>query len=264
VSDSARRSRADLTFAVVALAMHLAPLAVVASLMAGEAQDLRTQAASILPLAAALATAQVALAVAARRAELVGLTQALRGGWTLTLPVWVVIGGIFAGGALSPGGMPGVAELGLLAVAMALVAFNEEFTFRGAVMGVAMRRGAPVLAVAVSAVLFGLAHYVGLLGGGDLGLTTRQVMAATLFGVALGLVRLRMPSLWPLVAMHGLWNVAVLSAGDATSLAGAGPAGTLMRVLGVILILSAVVGVVVKALRRAGRTPASTAPWSRG
>jgi hypothetical protein len=200
-----------------------------------------------------IAAAQVVLVVTARRMELVGMTVPLRGGWTLTLPIWVVIGGIFVGGFLSPNALPGTADLALLVLAMALVAFNEEFTFRGAVMGTFMRRGSLVAAVLVSAVLFGLAHYVGLLGGGEFMPTTRQVMAAALFGVALGLVRLRMPSLWPLIAMHALWNVAVISAGDAVSVASSGPGGTLLRILGVILILSAATGVVIKAARQRGR-----------
>ncbi|MDH3725593.1 MAG: CPBP family intramembrane metalloprotease [Thermoleophilia bacterium] len=259
MSETATHSRADLAFVAAALVIHLGPLALAASLTANQSADLRTQAATLLPVGGLIAAAQVMLVVAARRMDLVGMTVPLRGGWTLTLPVWIVIGGIFLGAILGPNALPDAADLALLILAMALVAFNEEFTFRGAVMGAFMRRGSPIAAVVISSALFGLAHYVGVLGGGELGPTTRQVMAAALFGVALGLVRLRMPSLWPLVAMHGLWNVAVISAGDGASVASPGPGGTLLRVLGVILILSAATGVVIKAVRQRGRDRARSA-----
>jgi membrane protease YdiL (CAAX protease family) len=253
VSETASNSRADVVFAAAALIVHMGPLALAAWLTANEAADLRTQAVTLLPIGGLIATAQIVLAISARRLEMVGMTVPLRGGWTLTLPIWVVISAIFVGGFLSPNALPSASNLALLVLAMALVAFNEEFTFRGAVMGAALRRGSPVAAILISSVLFGLAHYIGLLGGGDFGPTTRQVMAAGLFGVALGLVRLRMPSLWPLVAMHGLWNVAVISAGESVSVVSAGPGGTVLRVLGVILILSAAAGVVIKATRQRGR-----------
>jgi hypothetical protein len=73
-------------------------------------------------------------------------------------------------------------------------------------------------------------------------------------------VRLRMPSLWPLVAMHGLWNVAVISAGEGVSVASEGPGGTVLRLLGVVLILAAATGAVVKAARQRGRGGPRSAP----
>ena len=252
MSTARTRPGADSVFLAAALLVHMVPVAFVAWLLNEPTAGVRDQAMAVIPLAGLTALAQIALAVADRRTAMVGLSGSMRGGWTLTLPIWAVIAAIFVGAAVGGSASPGLGTLGVLVIAMALVAFNEEFTFRGAIMGVVLRHGSPAVAVGVSAVAFGLAHYVALLGAGGLIPTSRQVAAAALFGVALGLIRLKMPSLWPLVGMHAMWNVAVLTAGDTATVASEGAAGTVLRAVGATLILAAIAGVVVKALRQRG------------
>ena len=90
--------------------------------------------------------------------------------------------------------------LGLLAISWSTAAFGEEVLFRGflqsrlqALVGASAHSGG--LAVVLQALLFGLAHaYQGPTG----------ILVTGAVGLAFGLCRLRLRSLWPLVIAHGL------------------------------------------------------------
>ena len=256
--------RGDLFFLIAALAIHLVPLSVAAWLMAETTRDLSSQIVVLAPLAAAVAIGQVLLAFAGGRTTLSGLTLKARGGWTLAAPVWLIVGVMFLGTAIDSGVRPELATAVFVTVAVALAAFNEEFTFRGAMLGVALKYIGVPFAVGISAVLFGAAHLIGQIGAYDPNIAARQFIAASLFGVALALVRVRMPALWPLIAMHAAWNLAVLSAGDVVGVADANAGGVMLRVVGIALIGGAAALALAKAIRFLGTGRRSPAPGSGG
>ncbi len=92
-------------------------------------------------------------------------------------------------------GLDGAPLLGLwLALAVA-PAVAEELAFRGVVLGLLRRRLAPLAAVGLSAVLFGLLHG-----------SVFRLLPTTALGLVLGLLALRTGSIWPGVVAHALTN----------------------------------------------------------
>lgn len=93
-----------------------------------------------------------------------------------------------------------------------LTGFWEEGLTRGFLLFVlligAVRSGSsPVKAVLVSAVVFGLLHFVALVGGREPDAALSQVIFATFFGIGFGAVLLRTNALWALVGLHALVNL---------------------------------------------------------
>ena len=88
-----------------------------------------------------------------------------------------------------------------------LTGLNEEGQFRGFVLTLLEPLG-PLRAAAVSAVLFGLGHLNNLLLGGNVGLVALQVPSAALFGFGYAAVKLRTGTIWPLVLLHALTDMA--------------------------------------------------------
>ena len=109
----------------------------------------------------------------------------------------------FAGIAGNPGML-----LGMLAISWTTAAFGEEVLFRGflqsrlrALLGDV--RFAGLLAAVGQAVVFGLAHfYQGPTG----------IVVTGCVGLAFGLCRLRLKSVWPLVVAHGLIDTVAMVA----------------------------------------------------
>ena len=99
-----------------------------------------------------------------------------------------------------------VADLALLVALAALVGFVEEVVFRGLLLRWLVPRGLWWAAV-VSSLAFGVAHFVNLLVGDDLGATLVQVGYASALGFAFAAVALRTGVLWPLVIIHALMDV---------------------------------------------------------
>jgi membrane protease YdiL (CAAX protease family) len=133
--------------------------------------------------------------------------------------------------------------LGVLAVAMILVGFNEELLFRG-ILAFGARGPGPwseARTMLVSSVGFGLFHLPNVLVGQALGPTLIQVGYAFVMGLALFIsMRLSRTLLLP-VGMHALWDFATFTAksgtlGTALSLVSFG-----LLVFIVILILGAIV-----------------------
>ncbi len=92
-----------------------------------------------------------------------------------------------------------------------LIGLAEETLVRGIVLGGLAARG-PLLAGLVSAVYFGLLHLSNLLIRFE-PVILAQAGAALLIGLLLGAVRLRVESLWPLVATHALVDLPALLSG---------------------------------------------------
>ncbi|MGL5928226.1 MAG: lysostaphin resistance A-like protein [Dermatophilaceae bacterium] len=95
-----------------------------------------------------------------------------------------------------------------------LTGYVEEVVVRGVILFILLRawrhRSFGVLrAVVVSSLLFGAAHLIGLLGGGNVLSLSSQAIYATFLGVGFAAVLVRTNTIWPLVVLHGLINVVV-------------------------------------------------------
>lgn len=104
---------------------------------------------------------------------------------------------------LFPEGLSIAAGAVMVALVTFVVPFVEEMVFRGVLLDAVRERIGPVGAVLVTSGLFGLMH-----------VEPSIVVATTLLGGVLGVLRLRSDSIWPSVALHaannGLAVVAIL------------------------------------------------------
>lgn len=73
----------------------------------------------------------------------------------------------------------------------------EEVFFRGALMNALRRDSNPVVAIIISAMLFGIAHAVPI-----------QVCYATFFGIVMGVTFHLTKSIWPVIIIHMVNNIA--------------------------------------------------------
>ncbi|MEH3053307.1 MAG: CPBP family intramembrane metalloprotease [Patulibacter minatonensis] len=93
------------------------------------------------------------------------------------------------------------ADIGTVIVVAGIIPFGEELLFRGVLVGAWARAGRPVLAVAVSSVLFGLAH---------LTVGSRTVVVTLLLGALFAAAMLLARSLGAAVLAHGVVNALAL------------------------------------------------------
>lgn len=91
----------------------------------------------------------------------------------------------------------------------------EELWFRGLVLK-SLAPWTPARAALLSSALFGLTHLTNIAFGANPAVTAAQVIGATCFGVGLAALRLRGVSLWPLIILHALGDIA-LQLGDVSS-----------------------------------------------
>lgn len=102
-------------------------------------------------------------------------------------------------------------QLVLLLSISFLVGFNEETIFRGFLFqGLASRLGA-FTTIFLCGAVFGLFHLVNLLTGQALDTTLSQVVQAGSMGFMYAALRLRLGSIWPMIALHGFWDFSVTS-----------------------------------------------------
>jgi membrane protease YdiL (CAAX protease family) len=97
-------------------------------------------------------------------------------------------------------------SLWLLIGGYALTGFAEEAVYRGIVLRL-LGNGPRVTAVAISAVLFGLAHLANAVIRGNPGVALAQAVGAACFGFGYGAVRLRTNTLVPLIFTHMLTDL---------------------------------------------------------
>ena len=128
---------------------------------------------------------------------------------------------------------PTAGKAAVLVVFCLLVAFQEEAIFRGVLLHALMRYGVWV-AVLGSAGLFGAIHVNSLLVGRDPAFVAVQVLTSFLGGIGLAALRLRLGSIWPLIALHAINDFLQFSAAGGTAVADASP-----------LLLGAKIGVAV-------------------
>lgn len=96
---------------------------------------------------------------------------------------------------------------GYLLVGYALTGFMEEGLMRGIVMRVLKPTGA-VRSVVISALLFGLIHIGNLLYRNP-AIVVAQMVGAFVHGIGLGAIRLRSNTIWFVVLLHGLHDLAL-------------------------------------------------------
>jgi membrane protease YdiL (CAAX protease family) len=90
--------------------------------------------------------------------------------------------------------------------------FMEEVTYRGVILQ-ALSRFSPVLRVGLAAILFGFSHLDNLfLPGADEVGVAYQIFEAALVGVLFGAVRLRMNTIWPVMAVHAAYDLMLVLA----------------------------------------------------
>ena len=152
----------------------------------------------------------------------------------LWIPVGLALLAFFRGIHTSAGAVVMLAALSLL------IGLNEETYFRGLVLRFLLRRGAMVAMVG-SAVLFGIAHVGNLLspGASSLGFGY-QMVSAGLIGMFFAGIRLRMNTIWPLIAAHALNDFSVLATTYPDLQLGNPPIPALILGLGINVILDIV------------------------
>jgi membrane protease YdiL (CAAX protease family) len=127
----------------------------------------------------------------------------------LMWPIWLDAAVALAQGIANPDPMR---LLGWFAISGA-VAFGEEGVFRGIVM-TAIGLDRPRQAAAISAILFGTIHLIGLAGPFEWRLVVLQALAAGGIGLVLGCTRLITASIWPCVVAHTALDFFGIAAAD--------------------------------------------------
>jgi len=90
--------------------------------------------------------------------------------------------------------------------------FMEEVTYRGVILQ-ALSGFSPFLRVMLAATLFGFSHLDNLFlpGADELGVAY-QIFEAALVGILFGAVRLRMNTIWPVMAVHAAYDLMLVLA----------------------------------------------------
>jgi len=117
----------------------------------------------------------------------------------LLLPLLLLIGPALL---LQPK-LPEPGKFIVLVVVTLLIGFQEEAIFRGILLRALAPRGI-MQAVLISAFLFGIIHANSLFVGRDPLFVLAQIIASMLGAIALGALRVRLNTIWPLVVMHAL------------------------------------------------------------
>lgn len=116
----------------------------------------------------------------------------------LIVPALIIIVGPFLAGVKTTE----LSSLAYLAFAYALVGFREETLWRGVALRGLMPSGA-VTAVVISGLVFGASHIANVLVRNP-AIVFSQMIGAACFGIAMGALRLRTNSIWPVIVLHML------------------------------------------------------------
>ena len=132
-----------------------------------------------------------------------GMTRWLQNGKKLLwlLPMWVLsTGNLWGGVGLRYDGITTV----MAVLSFLLVGVVEEIVFRGFLFNGMKKTGSLAVAVAVSAVTFGMGHIVNLLTGHATAETLVQMIFAVAWGFLFTFAYLKSGSLLPCIVIHGL------------------------------------------------------------
>ena len=89
---------------------------------------------------------------------------------------------------------------------MLLLGFVEEGIFRGVLFYGLSTKMTPFFTVIISALIFGLFHFVNLFTGAEFMSTVYQAIHAFAMGFLYASLRLKIGAIWPLMILHGLWD----------------------------------------------------------
>jgi membrane protease YdiL (CAAX protease family) len=109
-------------------------------------------------------------------------------------------------------GLPPLYQIGLIVLNTAFVALSEELMFRGILFSGLRTRMKLVPAIVVTTLIFGGAHLLNLPVVGAFWPTLAQAVAACMTGLLFLALRIRTRSLYPVIALHAVWNAAALLA----------------------------------------------------
>ena len=84
--------------------------------------------------------------------------------------------------------------------------------FRGILFHGATARFRPMAGAVISSVIFGLFHFINVIGGQGFGWTVSQVIHAATDGFMYAALRLITGSLWPTMVLHALWDLSISAA----------------------------------------------------
>jgi membrane protease YdiL (CAAX protease family) len=180
----------------------------------GEPVNLRTALLALLPVQIVVVVFTVAVVLRFADWRMVGFARMQWSGMLWFLPSWVIVAvmGWTIFHALTPEhiGAFGAYGITLLILTTLLIAFGEEVIFRGILLRGAMTRFSIAVAMFMSALSFGLFHFINRLAGQGLSETSQQIFFALLVGFFLAPIAIRVGNLWPLIIWHWLWNIAVI------------------------------------------------------
>ncbi|MFX0028839.1 MAG: type II CAAX prenyl endopeptidase Rce1 family protein [Candidatus Hermodarchaeota archaeon] len=80
----------------------------------------------------------------------------------------------------------------------------EEISFRGVILNLQLKKYSQLTSVLLNGILFGLFHYINLLGNPDLYTVSMQVIYASCLGIAFAYMYVKTKSLWPCMIAHYL------------------------------------------------------------
>ena len=130
----------------------------------------------------------------------------------LLIPLLLVLAlpaaGLWARGVMQTTALILALQLGFLLIDI----FMEEVTYRGVILQ-ALLGFSPFLRVMLAATLFGFSHLDNLFlpGADELGVAY-QVFEAALVGILFGAIRLRMNTIWPVMAVHAAYDLMLVLA----------------------------------------------------
>jgi membrane protease YdiL (CAAX protease family) len=126
----------------------------------------------------------------------------------LVLVLALPVAGLWARGVMATTALVLALQVGFVLIDI----FMEEVTYRGVVLQ-ALSGYSPVMRVTLAAILFGFSHLDNLFlpGADELGVAY-QIFEAALIGCLFGAVRLRMNTIWPVMAVHAAYDLMLVLA----------------------------------------------------
>jgi membrane protease YdiL (CAAX protease family) len=126
----------------------------------------------------------------------------------LVLVLALPVAGLWARGVMATTALVLALQVGFVLIDI----FMEEVTYRGVVLQ-ALSGFSPLVRVTLAAVLFGFSHLDNLFlpGANEVGVAY-QVFEAALIGILFAAVRLRMNTIWPVMAVHAAYDLMLVLA----------------------------------------------------
>lgn len=106
------------------------------------------------------------------------------------------------------------AAVTMVLVNTAMVGFSEELAFRGVLWGGARKAMAFWLAFLLVSLAFGSVHVFNAILTGELAAAGVQALNAFMSGTAYLAIRIRTRSIFPIMVIHALWDLAVFAVGS--------------------------------------------------